>query len=150
MEACSRSFRSTTVHAFPRVDAVGQVKVVTLEIVKIYIVQTEYRVAHLMLSNLCKRFPDDPYLWNYLGKLYLDIGKREDAVAAFKTAEDALAKVPNVSKEAAETNKLFNQYLLCQQVEAFSVCSTGSMRTQSSALAADLNCFLTASRGITT
>jgi predicted Zn-dependent protease len=63
-----------------------------------------------MLSNLCKRFPDDPYLWNYLGKLYLDIGKRESAVSAFKTAEEAFNKLLNIPKGVVETNKLFNQY----------------------------------------
>ena len=97
------------------VDFVGQEKIITLEIIKIYIVQTEFRVAHLMLSSLCRRFPDDPYLWNYLGKLYLDIGKREDAVSAFKTAKEAFSKLPNIPKEVAEANEFFNQYFTYYQ-----------------------------------
>lgn len=90
-------------------DISRQVKIVTLEIVKIYITLTEYRVAHLMMSNLCNKFPQDPYLWSYLGKLYLNIGKRENAVQAFEKAESTFSSLSNVPKEVAETNKFFNK-----------------------------------------
>ena len=89
-------------------DIPGQVKVVTLSLVKMYILDSEYRVAHLILSNLCNKYPEDPYLWNYLGKLYLIIGKREKAIEAFNKSDENFA---SISEKTLSIQKIFHAYL---------------------------------------
>ncbi len=101
------------------IDFAGQIKMVTLEIVKIHISESEHRVAHLMLNNLCNEYPNDPHLWSTLGKLYLDIGKKQAAVAAFEKAEQSLAATESASKEVVEAQKMFNQYHLSWFNEKF-------------------------------
>ena len=92
------------------VDIPNQIKVVTLEIVKIHIAESEHRVAHLVLHHLCQEYPDDPHLYGTLGKLYLDIGKRQAAVVAFGKMEENLPKSGKVSKEVIEAHKFINMY----------------------------------------
>ena len=62
-----------------------------------------------MLLKLCNTYPEDPFLWNYLGKLYLDIGRREKAIDAFEKSNNAFAKAHGATPEIADTNKLFNE-----------------------------------------
>ena len=88
-------------------DIHAQIKLTSLEIIKIHMAESEHRVAHLILKSICEEYPQDPYLWNMLGKLYLDIGKRQAAVTAFEKSEEvALTKQP----EFASFIKFFSRY----------------------------------------
>ena len=82
----------------------------TLEIVKIHIAEAEHRVAHLILNNLCAQYPDDPFLWNTLGRLYLEIGKKPAAVAAFSKSEEAITKQSSITPQFAGYLKHFSMY----------------------------------------
>lgn len=96
----------------PQKEIHGQIKLLTMEIVKIHIAEGEHRVAHLILSNACKQYENDPYLWNLLAKLYLDIGKRESAVNAFKKEEECWKKLGEegkVPKTISEFSKNFSK-----------------------------------------
>ena len=81
-----------------------------MAIIRIYCSDYEYRVAHTMLLDLCKQFPDDPYLQECLAKLYLDIGKKEQAVRAFKKAEEIAMSNKSFSADTIELHKHFNEY----------------------------------------
>jgi len=94
---------------------------VTLEIVKIHVSESEHRVAHLLLSNLCKEFPNDPHLWENLGKIYLDIGKRQYAVDAFKKSQELLSQDEKIPQEIKDANKFFDLYFFCFIVENIAV-----------------------------
>ena len=89
-------------------DLSAQIKVITLEIVKIYVSESEHRVAHLMLYNLCNEYPDDSCLWSALAKLYLDIGKKQAAADTFEKAHECMEKLGKVSKEVIEATKLID------------------------------------------
>lgn len=82
---------------------------------RIYSTNAEYRVAHSVLVDLCKKFPDDPYLWEHLGKMYLDIGKRDKASAAFKKAEEVALNTGSYDANMIEAHKQFNEYLFVLQ-----------------------------------
>jgi hypothetical protein len=73
----------------------------------------EHRVAHLILQDACQQYPDDPYLWNTLGLLYLDIGKRQAAATAFASTNGAMKRLVEGGKatpELAEYVRQFSRY----------------------------------------
>ncbi len=82
-----------------------------LEIVRVHMCESEHRVAHLVLSSLTAQYPEDPYIWNTMAKLYLDIGKRQNAAEAFTKSEEAMAKRPGVSADFVAYMRHFAAYL---------------------------------------